>query len=118
MPLRRFDRADVLGAKLRLTDAERTHLRITTIGACDFNKAARKGRNLLRKRGRDRITAAKKRQEQGAHLVKSTWLNVYQREPHGKPKVFLAERGSAAGSVQSERKSRVHARRRTCDSCP
>jgi hypothetical protein len=62
----RLDKADPLGAKLRLSDAERTYLRITTIGAYNLNKAARKRRNLLRKRERDRIKSAEKRIQRGA----------------------------------------------------
>src|SRR5260370_10153510 len=38
MPRLEQEKADVLGQKLRLTDTERTYLRITTIGACDINK--------------------------------------------------------------------------------
>ena len=70
---RPMEKADVLGLRLRLTDAERTHLRITTIGAYDFNKAARKRRNLLRKRERDRITSAEKRIKRGAQ-PRTTYL--------------------------------------------
>lgn len=66
MPRPRLEKADVLGSKLRLTDAERTYLRITTIGAYDVNKAARECRNKNRKRERDRIKAAEKRIERGA----------------------------------------------------
>lgn len=60
-----LEKADALGARLRLTDAERTYLRINTIGACDVNKAERERRRKLRKRRRDRINAAKKRIEKG-----------------------------------------------------
>jgi hypothetical protein len=69
----RLDKADPLGSKLRLSDAERTYLRITTIGAYDFNKAARKRRNLLRKRERDRITSAERRIQRGAQ-PRTTYL--------------------------------------------
>jgi hypothetical protein len=62
----KLDKADTLGARLRLTDAERTYLRITTIGACDVNKAARQRRSKRRKRERDRFNAAEKRIERGA----------------------------------------------------
>jgi hypothetical protein len=62
----KLEKADVLGARLRLTDAERTYLRVTTIGACDVNKAARQRRSKHRKRERDKIKATAKRRRQGA----------------------------------------------------
>jgi hypothetical protein len=61
-----LEKADVLGLRLRLTDAERTNLRITTIGACDVTKAERQRRRKRRKRERDRIKAAKKRLDKGS----------------------------------------------------
>jgi hypothetical protein len=62
----KLEKADTLGARLRLTDAERTYLRITTIGACNVNKAARQRRSKRRKRERDRFNAAENRTERGA----------------------------------------------------
>jgi hypothetical protein len=69
----KLEKADALGARLRLTDAERTYLRINTIGACDLNKAARERRSKVRKRERDRIKAAKKRRERGV-LPRAVYL--------------------------------------------
>jgi hypothetical protein len=68
------DKADVLGSRLRLSDDERTSLRITTIGAYDVNKAARKRRSQLRKRERDRIKSAEKRIQSGAQ-PRQTYLD-------------------------------------------
>jgi hypothetical protein len=62
----KLEKADVLGSKLRLTDAERAYLRITTIGTCDVKKAERARRSKRRKRERDRIKAAKKRIGKGS----------------------------------------------------
>lgn len=62
----KLEKADTLGARLRLTDAERTYLRITTIGACDVSKAERQRRSKHRKRERDKIKATAKRRKQGA----------------------------------------------------
>jgi hypothetical protein len=47
-------RADALGRLLNLTDAERTRLRITTIGAIDVDKAEREKRRKARKRTKER----------------------------------------------------------------
>jgi hypothetical protein len=62
----KLEKADVLGARLRLTDAERTYLRVRTIGACDVDKATRQRRSKHRKRERDKIKATAKRRKQGA----------------------------------------------------
>jgi hypothetical protein len=45
-------RADTLGKRLNLTDADRSRLKITTIGAVDADKAERKARRELRARRR------------------------------------------------------------------
>lgn len=55
-------RADTLGKRLNLTDADRSRLKITTIGAVDADKAERKARRKLRARQRDE----KRRREAGA----------------------------------------------------
>lgn len=68
-----LEKADVLGVRLRLTDAERTYLRINTIGACDINKAERERRRKARKRDRDRIRAEKKRRQRGV-LPRAVYL--------------------------------------------
>jgi hypothetical protein len=62
----RIEKADELGELLALTDKERTHLKITTIGACDITKAQRARRRKLRKRERDRQRKEIHRREQGA----------------------------------------------------
>ncbi len=58
--------ADVLAARLKLTYAERMQLRITTIGACDLDKAGRTRKRKERKRVKDKARAAAKRAELGA----------------------------------------------------
>lgn len=55
-------RADKLAARLRLTEAERRRLHITTIGAVDMTKAERAQRRQERKRQRKQ----RRRREQGA----------------------------------------------------
>jgi hypothetical protein len=61
-------RADKLGLRLRLTEAERGWLRITTIGSIDMNKAERRARRLLRRRDRDRKYREQQRRANGAML--------------------------------------------------
>jgi hypothetical protein len=53
-------RADKLGARLRLTEAERHRLRITTIGAIDLTKDERKARRRHRARHRDELRRRRK----------------------------------------------------------
>jgi hypothetical protein len=60
----RHAKADELAAAIKLTYAERTSLAITTIGACDANKAERARRYLERKREHDRIKARERRAKQ------------------------------------------------------
>lgn len=55
-------RADKLAWRMRLTDAERTALRITTIGAIDLSKAER----TKRRKERHRLLARARRQAKGA----------------------------------------------------
>lgn len=62
----KLEKADALAARLKLTYAERMHLRITTIGSCDVDKAERKRRAKIRKRERDRIRAARRRADAGS----------------------------------------------------
>ena len=63
---RRVDTADLCADRLRLSYAERTQLRITTIGAFDVNKRKRAKLRKERKRIRDRERQARKRAERGA----------------------------------------------------
>ena len=65
MRRRNLDKADALAIRLRLTYAERMRLNITTIGACDLDKAGRTRRRKERKRRRDRARAAAKRAARG-----------------------------------------------------
>lgn len=58
--------ADALGHMLHLTDAERTSLRIRTIGACDITAAQRKRRQKLVRRDRDRMAKQVARRAAGA----------------------------------------------------
>lgn len=53
--------ADKLAWKIRLTDAKRTELRITTIGAIDCNRDQRIARNKVRRAQRERDRRAAKR---------------------------------------------------------
>ena len=62
---RRVDTADQCADRLRLSYAERTQLRITTIGAFDVNKGERAKLRRQRKRIRDRDRQARKRAERG-----------------------------------------------------
>jgi hypothetical protein len=63
---RRVDSADQCAVRLRLSYAERTQLRITTIGAWDVNKRERAKLRRKRKLIRDRERQARKRAERGA----------------------------------------------------
>jgi len=58
-------RADALAARLKLTYADRMRPGITTIGACDLDKAGRTRRRKERKRRKDRQRAAAKRAARG-----------------------------------------------------
>jgi hypothetical protein len=61
-----MDRADLLARRLALTYADRMALRITTIGACDVDKAARTRERKKRKRLREKARAAAKRAARNA----------------------------------------------------
>jgi hypothetical protein len=63
---RRVDTADQCAERLRLSYAERTRLRITTIGSFDVNKRERAKLRKERKRIRDRERQARKRAQRGA----------------------------------------------------
>jgi hypothetical protein len=69
-------RADTLANLLHLTEAERQRLSITTIGACDLNKAGRLSRRRLRarlrKEERRRAAGAKSRADYEANSVNRT----------------------------------------------
>ena len=53
--------ADTLAWKIRLTDAKRTQLKITTIGAIDCNRDQRKARDKAKRAERERNRRAAKR---------------------------------------------------------
>ncbi len=61
-----MDKADECARRLRLSYAERTQLRITTVGACDVDKRKRRRLYKMRKRIRDREYARRRRAERGA----------------------------------------------------
>ena len=61
-----LEKANVLGARLQLTDHERTYLKITTIAPFDISNAERKQRSRQRRRERDKLRATKRRREHGA----------------------------------------------------
>jgi hypothetical protein len=69
-------RADTLGKRLNLTEAERQRLRITTIGAVGVDKAGRLDRRRERARQRDeqrrRAAGAKTRAEYEANSISKT----------------------------------------------
>jgi len=69
----RMDTADALAARLSLTHDERTFLGITTIGACDVDKAARTRKRKERKRIRDR---AQEPRQNERHAVPSLGQNT------------------------------------------
>jgi hypothetical protein len=69
----RIDTADECAGQLRLSYAERTRLRITTIGSFDVNKRKRAKLRKERKRIRDRQRQARKRAHRGA-LPRSEYL--------------------------------------------
>lgn len=62
----RLDNADDCARRLRLSYAERTRLKITTIGSYDLDKRQRTLRRKARKRERDRLRDAAKRAAAGA----------------------------------------------------
>jgi hypothetical protein len=57
---------DDWGRLLRLSDAERTRLGITTIGGYDVDRKARVKRSVANRRERDRLGAAERRKAKGA----------------------------------------------------
>jgi hypothetical protein len=75
-------RADALGRLLRLTDAERTELKITTIGSVDVPRAER----MKRRRERARQRKAAKRRAAGA-VPRAEYLARCRAKP--KPWVIL-----------------------------
>ncbi len=79
---RRVDTADQCADRLRLSYAERTQLRITTIGAFDVNKRKRAKLRKDRKRIRDQERQARKRAERGA-LPRPQYLarSLARRQP-------------------------------------
>jgi hypothetical protein len=90
-------RADKLGARLRVTEAERQTLNITTIGSIEFTKAERLARRRQHARSRDetrrRRKGAKPRQEYEVNSIsrKKPWeaLGMSRRSWYraGKPAV-------------------------------
>ena len=95
---RRVDTADQCADRLRLSYAERTQLRITTIGAFDVNKRKRAELRKERKRIRDRERQARKRAERGALPRPQYLARSHARSSLGSWRGFLAGPGSAAGS--------------------
>jgi nucleoid DNA-binding protein len=63
---RKLDADDDLGAKLRLSHADRQRLKIRTIGSFDVDRKSRRKLQEVKKRERDRIDAAKRRRAKGA----------------------------------------------------
>lgn len=69
----KIEDADTLGVQLSFTDADRTYLRITTIGSCDVTKAQRVERRKQKKRERDRQRAMRRRRQHGV-MPRSEYL--------------------------------------------
>lgn len=63
---RKLDADDDLGAKLRLSHADRNRLNIRTIGSFDVDRKSRRKLQKIKKRERDRIDALKRRRAKGA----------------------------------------------------
>ena len=86
-------RADTLAARLGLTEAVRTRLRITTIGAIDLTKGereeARKARKRQAERGRSDASRARSR-------ATNTSPSPRGAPSHGKPKASAGALGIAA----------------------
>jgi hypothetical protein len=61
-----LDADDDLGAKLRLSHADRHRLKIRTIGSFDVDRKSRRKLQKIKKRERDRIDALKRRRAKGA----------------------------------------------------
>jgi hypothetical protein len=76
--------ADKLGWKLRLTDATRTRLGITTIGAIDCNRDQRKSRRKAKQREYDRLRRPKVPKAAKPWLVLGISRKTWYR--HGKPR--------------------------------
>lgn len=122
MRLRQLDKADPLAVRLRLSYAERTLLRITTIGAFDVNKAARTCRRKERKRVKDRARAAQTRRKLGA-LPRAEYLakSLSQQRPWEKEGISRRtwERRRKQLDSQMTQVCRppllLSAKRRTCD---
>jgi hypothetical protein len=78
-----LSKADDLGGRLRLSDADRTRLAIRTIGAFDVDRKARAKRRLAKKRERDRERARANRAAEGA-TPRPQWLeqnSLSRRKP-------------------------------------
>jgi hypothetical protein len=82
---RRVDTADLCADRLRLSYAERTQLRITTIGAFDVNKRKRAKLRKERKRIRDRERQARKRAERGTQPRPQYLARSHARRQPWKP---------------------------------
>jgi len=70
----RYYRADQLGERIGLTDAVRTLLRITTIGAVDFNREQRLMRRLRNKAAAEHARRRLKRQAVRDRLVRAVYV--------------------------------------------
>jgi hypothetical protein len=62
----KFDSDDELGATLRVSYSERQRLKITTIGSYDVSRTSLAQKASIRKRERNRLSAAKRRRVMGA----------------------------------------------------
>jgi hypothetical protein len=114
-------RADTLAKRLNLTEADRRRLRITTIGAVDFNQAARHARQKARKKARDRQRAAAKRTSAGktprADWLAAAFTTIKPWAAAGiSRRTWERRRKRSRDATQSPSISAQYAERRTCDS--
>ena len=82
----RMDTADQLARRFGLTYADRSMLRISTIGACDLNKAARTRRRKERKRLRDRARPRERERRAVRSAGRNTWRGACHRPDRGRSK--------------------------------
>ena len=98
----KLDKADPLAIRLKLKYADRMALGITTIGACDVDKAGRTRLRKERKRRRDREKKAAKRAERGA-IPRAEYLakSLSRTRP-------WATEGISRSTWERRRKSKLH----------
>ena len=99
--------ADGLGAKLRLTDKERSDLQITTTGAIDRLKPQRDIDRAQKKRRRDKRNAEGKRRRKGALPRALPRPRAWRRPSRGSQKASAGGPGSGTGSGRRSSRPRA-----------